>query len=193
MADLRTQVQNTVERMVAAINALAKRQRYKSVVLKPGKPASDSEIEKYEKYLGLKLPPSYREFLKLHDGYECLAFPGHMLSIKDVMPGGQWHDDIKEWKGLYADYGRGEVVSGIVFANLDAPNDYAYFNTEKRGAKKELPVVRFTLNEADEFPNLLAYFENIIDFCSTEFPTREEMIAARKAGIPLKKKGQSNG
>jgi hypothetical protein len=193
MAALSNQVKETVERMAEAIKGFAKREGYKDVAPKPRKPAKDSDLEKYEKYLGQKLPPSYREFLKLHDGYDWLAFPGHMLSIKDVMPGGEWHNNIKEWKQMFADYGRGEVVSGIVFAYLEEPNDYCYFDTEKPAKKKELPVVKFTANDPEEFPNLLAYFENIIEFCSTDFPTKAEMDAAMKEGKPLMKKGRKNG
>src|ERR1035441_2526235 len=92
-------------KLIKVIQETVRRTKSTNIVLKPYPPASQQMIEKYERYLELKLPPSYRFFLELHNGYECLAFPGHMLSIESLMPGQQWHKKVIEWKQINADTG----------------------------------------------------------------------------------------
>jgi hypothetical protein len=41
-----------------------------------------------------------------------------MLSIEDVMPGGEWYDRIVSWKKTSAKYGSTEVIDAIPIANM---------------------------------------------------------------------------
>src|SRR5262245_4865178 len=93
-----SQVADVVSRLAKAVTDFAKQEGDLDYLPVPHPPASAKLIADYEKYLGVKLPASYRAFLELHNGYDWLAYPGHMLSIEDVMPGGKYYDDILEWK-----------------------------------------------------------------------------------------------
>jgi hypothetical protein len=75
-----------IDELDAKLRELATYPAYDRIVPRPGPPASEEQIALYEKHLGRPLPPSYRAFLSLHDGYQALAYPGDMLSIEDVMP-----------------------------------------------------------------------------------------------------------
>lgn len=48
-----------------------------------GKPCSDRQLATLEKRLGKPLPPSYREFLKLHNGWGELSGDAKLLSVED--------------------------------------------------------------------------------------------------------------
>tara|TARA_B110001454_G_scaffold64823_1_gene62987 strand:+ start:36429 stop:36920 length:492 start_codon:yes stop_codon:yes gene_type:complete len=49
---------------------------------KPGPAASESEIETFEKEAGFKLPPSFREFISLHNGWQKCAGELLILPLK---------------------------------------------------------------------------------------------------------------
>jgi len=185
MPDLRTRLKESIARLVAALIKDHEREGLTKLP-KPRPPASDKDIEKYENHLQLKLPPSYREFLKLHNGYEGLAWPGDMLSIQDVMPGGQWYDAIQHWKQTCARYGGGEVLSGIVVAQQGEPNDYVYLDPQRPSRGKELTVVKFSPSYSGEYADLVEYFEYLISVLDIELPPPDENKTKRTRG---KKKG----
>jgi cell wall assembly regulator SMI1 len=133
-------IREAVAAVVPDISRLSAYDRYRDAIPKARPAASERQIAKYEQYLGLHLPPSYRAFLRLHNGYEWLAFPGHMLSIEDVMPEGEYFDDIKEWKTVMAEAGLADALDGIVVAYLDQPNNWAYLDPNRPGADGELDL-----------------------------------------------------
>ncbi len=67
-----------------------------------GKPATDEEIASLEKRLGMPLPESYREFLKLHNGWSDFDAGGKLLSTHDH--NSKWvKDKIEFWSDLWPD------------------------------------------------------------------------------------------
>lgn len=163
MAAMQQQLQAKINDLVAAINACVVRDGYADVALQPYPPATQQEVADYEAYLGLSLPHTYREFLLLHNGYDWLAYPGHMLSIPAVMPEGQWYDEIVEWKQTSAEYGSGEVVDGIVIANLGDANNWAYLNPDKPSGEDEMTIVIDLNSTVTELANLLELFDWCIE------------------------------
>jgi cell wall assembly regulator SMI1 len=159
MATMRDQLQLKIADLVAAINACVAREGYKDVALRPHPPASMQEIDDYEAYLGVKLPHSYREFLLLYNGYDWLAYPGHMLSIESVMPEGHWYDEIVEWKRISAEYGSGEVIDVIVIANMGQANSWAYLLPDEPSGDDELTIVVDLNGDFSKFANLLEVFD----------------------------------
>jgi len=146
----------------------------------PGAPASEQQIEEYEEFLGRRLPDSYREFLSLHDGFEWLAYPGHMLSIQDLMPGSPTYDRIIRWKKMTAEYGGAEVLDGIVIAPLGEPNDWVYLDPNQPTGPRELTVVAHYPNDSHTFEDLVAFFENRIEYCAVAADLEREL----KSGKP---------
>jgi hypothetical protein len=165
MASIEATLKDVIARLDREIRDLAERKGKKHVRPKPFPPATEEEIARYEEYLGLKLPPSYRAFLKLHNGYDYLAYPGHMLSIQAVMPRGKWHKKIKDWKTTTAKYGSGEVLDGIVIANLDGPNNWTFLDPNKPTEGGEFAVVRWLSGDSDDYLDLVAFLENRIGLC----------------------------
>lgn len=140
MSSWHEQIRDAVAEVVPELVRLSAYERYRDVIPKARPPATERQIAKYEQYLGLRLPPSYRAFLELHNGYEWLAFPGHMLAIEEVMPEGDYYDDIKEWKTVMAEAGLGDALDGVVVAYLDQPNNWAYLDPNRPGVNGEFDL-----------------------------------------------------
>lgn len=160
MADKKSEIAEVICRLVPAVERLSRFDDYDDVIPRARPPAAAAAIEAYEKYLGLRLPPYYRAFLELYDGYEALAFPGRdLLSIESVMPGGAHYDDIAEWKKLSTEVGAGEVLDAIVIANSDQPNNWDYLDPNRLSDGGELVVVRWTPSRSLRFANFRDYLE----------------------------------
>jgi cell wall assembly regulator SMI1 len=165
MPTIKEKVKETIARLEREVKDLAKREGETQVKLKPYPPATSEEIKLYEDYLELKLPESYRAFLELHNGYDWLVFPGHMLSIQSVMPGGKWFKKIQNWKKLSADYGTGEVLDGIIIANMGQPNDWAYIDPNQPTKTGEMAVIESQGSDDSRYSNLIKFFQSEIIFC----------------------------
>jgi hypothetical protein len=182
MPSIQQQMQDVISRLVPEIIAHAQRHGETDVRPVPSPPATRTEIAAYEKYLELELPPSYRAFLELHNGYIWLAYPGGVLSTHDVMPGGDWYDRIQKWKKMSARYGMGEVLDAIVFANLDSSLNWGYMDPNRPTAKGELTTCRWLNGDRDDYPDLVEFFESRIRFC------RIDLKPSRKAKAPRSSK-----
>ncbi len=137
----------------------ALREREEGVPPKAHRPASPALIRRFEKHLGRRLPPSYRAFLELHDGYERLAWPGSLWPISALLPGGSKHAELKRWQRQQrAD---GELDHEVIpIASVDdATNWVLYLDPEKPSAGDELAVVEWTPSQSYEFASLRSYFE----------------------------------
>jgi len=164
MADIRADLRKTIAELEGKLRELATYPEYNRLSLVALPPASEDEIVRYETYLGRPLPPSYRAFLSLHNGYRGLAYPGDMLSIDDVMPGGTWYDRISKWKKTSAKYGSTEVIDAVVIANLGQPNNWAYLDPKRVSAKtKEMKVVEWEPEDSDEYQNVLKFLEECLE------------------------------
>jgi cell wall assembly regulator SMI1 len=158
-------IRSLVTELDKEVTLLAERHGKQDVRPKPHPPATVESIQRYEGHLQLTIPASFRDFLELHDGYDWLAFPGHMLAIASVMPGGDMYDEILEWKRTTAEYGSAEVLDGVVIASLGGPNNWVYFDPNKPLPDNEFTVVRWLNGDFDEYPNLAEFFRARIRFC----------------------------
>jgi hypothetical protein len=166
MATTREQVQGVVNRLHEKLVQYAQSAELQRRCMPiPHPPASSSEIARFEQYIGESLPNSYRLFLEIYNGYEWLAFSGPMLPIQAIMPGGTFYDDIKQWKLDTAENGLGEVLDGIVIANLGSVNNWVYLDPNKPGADNELTVVLWDPEYTTEYKDLVEFFEGRIAVC----------------------------
>jgi hypothetical protein len=96
----------------------------------------------------------------MYNGYQWLAFPGHMLSIEDVIPGGEYWEDIKEWKLGMAEAGVTDALDGIVIAYLDQPNNWAYLDPDHPEAGELAIALRVPGVEPDLYPDVAAFLHS---------------------------------
>jgi SMI1/KNR4 family protein SUKH-1 len=165
MPAIKVEVGQAIARLANEVDLLSKRIDDKRVKLKAYPPATAQEIKRYEDYLEMSLPDSYRTFLEIHNGYDWLVYPGHMLSISAVMPGGSWCKKIRDWKKMSADYGSGEVLDGIVIANLGQPNNWAFLDPNTHTGKGEFAIVRWLSGDSSVYQRLVDFLSARARFC----------------------------
>lgn len=166
MNETKERVKGVVQRLVENIARLREvKKAYRNLRPAASSPASEEEIRRYEKELGVALPKTFRAFLELHNGYSGLTIPGSMLSIQSVRPGGEAYSKIKEWKLETARYGSAQVLDGIVIASMDGPNQWAFLDPNRPTSEGELTVVSWQPDSSQEFPDLIKFFEELIDYC----------------------------
>ena len=173
MATLKEDLREVIDRLLQEIDARVRRTGERYAAPRPLPPATPDEISEYEKYAGVRLPDSYRAFLELHNGYDRLAYPGDMLSTHAIMPGGAWHDEIQEWKKTSTQYGMGEVLDAMPIANLDSALNWAYVDPNTQTTEGECAIVRWLNGDMDDFPDLLAFFEECILQCRMDLSTTD--------------------
>jgi len=162
MTEMASRVKAAVERLRAAnneYNLLVFDEPHPQVL---GPPSTPAQLAAVEKALGIPLPPSYREFLKLHDGWKDFSGGAMILSsdaFKQPWVGkrlGQLRDHFREF---FDEKTFDSAV--IVMMGLD-DQDLAYFDTTKKRPDGELEVVDFSTvdGEVDRFADFAAYLED---------------------------------
>ncbi len=155
-----------IEELVQEIKARAAR-KGQTIDPKPHMPAGEEQLKAYEKYLGINLPPLYREFLELHNGYTQLLYTDDMFSIEDVMPGGSWHDRIQAWKKDIKKQDIADLSDVIVLANLGEPNNWVYIDPHRIGADGEMEVCRILTTDQDFYKDLIEFLRSRVKYMKT--------------------------
>lgn len=125
-----------------------------------GRPAApEKRIRRFEKHLGLTLPPSYRAFLAVHDGYDRLAWPGHLRPIASLLPGGRWFKEHRRWQRELR--GEGELDHEVIpIGSIDeATNWMLYLDPGRATADGELAVVEWTPAQSYVYESFQRYLE----------------------------------
>ncbi len=165
---LQRRMRDVVDRLAAAQREQALRKGWRPPALRPHAPAKPEDLGRLEAHWELPLPPSYRAFLELHDGYEGLALGGDLFAVADVLPGGRWDEPVRKWKRLSADYGDGSVLDGYFIANSEQPNVWTFLDPNRPVQKGELTVVWSLGSGSLGFSELSLWFEQLIALCKIE-------------------------
>jgi hypothetical protein len=78
-----------------------------------GPPASDDQLAELEALLEKPLPPSYRTFLKLYDGWRMAAGDIDLLSVGEMLRGPR-AEKIRKWQADAAKAGNHVAAEGLV-------------------------------------------------------------------------------
>ena len=109
------------------------------MVLAP--PATEAQIAKCEKELGMRFPPSYRAFLLLHDGATGVLEFDRLFGTKDF--GSEWFEEQKDY-WLDADWDEDIFASSVPFLMAEAGGkveNFFAFAPPKPGRDVELEVI----------------------------------------------------
>lgn len=109
--------------------------------MKLAPPATEAQIAKCEKELGMKLPPSYRAFLLLHDGATGVLEYDRLFGTKDF--GSDWFEEQKEY-WLDVDWDEEIFESSVPFLMAEAGSgveNFFAFAPPKPGKDVELEVI----------------------------------------------------
>lgn len=78
-----------------------------------GPPAGEAEIRELEERIGHSLPPSYRAFLLMHNGWQMVSATTDLLSVGDMLRG-PIHDRVMRWQQRAAQSGNALAGKGLV-------------------------------------------------------------------------------
>jgi len=157
------------ERIVAAIDRLRNANNAYSLlefdedsqqILNP--PATAAQIADVERRLGATLPPSYRAFLGLHNGWT--DFTGGAMILPSEEFDKPWVDQrTKRIHEHIREFEQPGLLKNAFFIMLgeDEP-DFVYFDKSKRSPEGEMEVVHWDMvqGELDRYPDFAAFLED---------------------------------
>ena len=137
---------------VAAKNRAQVQERYP--------PCPEAELRLYEQGLGRALPPSYRDFLRLCNGWRdfsrgiCLLGTRYRQE-KDLLAA------IEEFQALEALEGRFGAATGIFVAASPDGRYFLYYDIHTRHSNGEMELVEYVYphGEVECYPDFVAYLE----------------------------------
>lgn len=146
-----------------------------------GEPASPSQIAKLERRLGKPLPPSYRAFLELHNGWEHFDGGLNLLSVEDQ--DSEW---VQEWLKMLA----------MAFKAVDEENP---FETRAipvmlgEGDHSSLALDPHTVRPNGEmdfvkydFAEVNNRFKDFTSFLRNDLEVERQLLEKEKKGTPAK-------
>lgn len=123
-----------------------------------GFPASADQVDTIERLAGFKLPPDYRIFLELHNGWH--GFSGEY----DILPAEQMTQNeivksIEELKAMQRELG--DPSDGFVIMAAVGGSDLVYFDPASRRSDGTIDVVYWDpcKREGRRHPSFLAFLE----------------------------------
>jgi hypothetical protein len=137
-------------------------------ILGPG--ASDESILRLEASEGIVLPPSYREFLLMHDGWKYYSGDADILSIAQRSDPAT-RRRLAEVSSWIASTGAANSKKLVIIAGLDSTY-IVYLDFATRRGDGEVDVVEFGLEEGE-----LDRHETFLVFLEDQSRVLEEMIA----------------
>ncbi len=161
--ELKPEISRLIDRLADGMRRFATIAELPEELPRPRPPASPADLARYEGYLELSLPSSYRAFLELHDGYDFLVPTGPMLWTTAAQPGGEFFERIRDWKTTTAEYGSGEVLDGIVIAYHGQPNSWTYLDPNQPRDDGELAIVKFSPEMSVDFPDIMSFLAHCIE------------------------------
>ncbi len=139
----------------------------------PPAPASEDAIVRLENILGRHLPPSYRSFLLMQDGFPELDGETNLLSVNEMILMAQGYST--ELLNKIAQVSGDDAIRGyIVFGASDQSTSAFLFNPTEKNKGGEWSVVEY-----DEVEGLDSTYESFLFFLKES--TKEAQEAEQEA------------
>lgn len=133
-----------------------------------GPPATEAEINDFERQTGKALPPSYKQFLRLHNGWSHWEGDIRMLSLKDMLAGpyATW---VRTWQKEAILGGDDVIENGLVIAcelnaasglvldlsAMDTRGEYEIVSWENGPVTRYHDMFELLEDDAEEWESLL--------------------------------------
>lgn len=144
-----------------------------------GKPCTARQLTALEKRLGKPLPPSYRNFLELHNGWGDLSGDAKLLAVEDH--DSEWvKEHLADLAEVYADLGQeNPFAKGALPVFLGEQSDQAlYIDPDTARPDGEMDFVALDIvTEEARFPDFTSFLANKRDLL-------RRLIDEEKNGIP---------
>lgn len=145
-----------------------------------GSPCSPQQIAKLEKRFGRPLPPSYRAFLELHNGWGEVSGDAKFLAVEDH--GKEWvseHlDDLSE---IFDEMDQDNPFSGgalVVFLGEES-DQLLYIDPHTQRPDGEMDFVALDITtEEQRFPDFAAFLQHKIDLLHAMIDDEKNGVSA---------------
>jgi len=129
----------------------------------PG-PASPDAIARAERALAVRLPPSYRHFLSLHDGLEDYDLGSDLLGAEALARFNQG-SAVGVLEGILDEIERDSAKGLIVFCTAKSDNSMVLFDSNKADKFGEWTVIEYDVEEGmlDEYDDFLEFLKDSAD------------------------------
>lgn len=127
-----------------------------------GPPASEESIQALEVRLNVSLPPSYRIFLKLHDGWRMAGAAIDLLSLEDMLAGPR-AERIRRWQKTEGEAGDHMAANGLVIAEGAIGPTKLILDTSTVDASGEWLLVRNHKGPEETYESFLAWLEDSVE------------------------------
>lgn len=157
-----------IERIQNAVNEGRKiRSAYYAMIDLPdeqqlGPPASETDLVGLETWLGKPLPPSYRAFLSLHNGWRQVDGAMDLLSTEEIIKGPR-HKIIQAWQAQLKKIGDFVAANSIVIGLSEVTATKLLLDPNRTNPQGEWTVVQHHNYEENNYPSFLVWLESSID------------------------------
>jgi hypothetical protein len=141
-----------------------------------GTPASPAQMALIQQTAGFELPPDYRAFLELHNGWQGFSGENALLSAEQMMSG-PMRSSIAETKDIQRETDDSAINGFVINASISG-SDIAYIDPSTRKPDGIADVVRWDprMREYKRFPSFTAYLAGQVDLL-------ERLIAKERAKL----------
>ena len=123
-----------------------------------GPPVEPSKLLQLEERTGLVLPPSYRTFLSLHDGWRMVDGATDLLSVQEMLEGPRQRK-IKKWQEQARRTGDSVAANSLVIGSSDITPTRLLLDPESMDSEGEWRVVQHHKAEEYDYPSFLDWLE----------------------------------
>jgi SMI1 / KNR4 family (SUKH-1) len=136
---------------------------YANIVLEDeqelGGPAPEAQLVNIENRVGRRLPPSYRTFLSLYNGWRMISGAIDLLSIEEML-GGPRAEQVHKWQqeAVRNDY-EAITVRSLVIGLGEITATRILLDPETIGPDGEWALVLYDRGEAEEYSSFIEWLE----------------------------------
>jgi hypothetical protein len=159
--NIKDRIRRAVEKGISA-----RKKYYDSIGLpdeqKLGPPSSREEISALEAAIGKPLPPSYRHFLEMFNGWRMIDGGLDLLSVKDLLDGPR-KQKISEWQKKMESYGDEVAARSLVIGVSSVTATKYLLDPEVIDPQGEWRFVQHHNGEEAEVASFLEWLEESVD------------------------------
>ena len=126
-----------------------------------GSPAGPELIQRLEAQVGHSLPPSYKAFLRLHNGWRMVDAETDLLSVEEML-GGTRAAKIKDWQLEAGKWGDQVAANGLVIGHSDISQSRILLDPSTTSADGEWRLLERYKDEEVEYGSFLDWLEQSV-------------------------------
>ncbi|WP_287140371.1 SMI1/KNR4 family protein [Mesorhizobium sp.] len=172
--DIRTQLQTLISKLHDVREEFYQVAFGRSADQVLGPPASELQLQNFERSLGYSLPPSYRQMLLLHDGWTALEDEADLLSLAQRREK-EIRDRIESFKKMMREGEDPYNPDNLLVVGGADTTFVVYLDIDTRRPDGEMDLVEYTYEEGE-----LARHKDMVAYLKSNYNEVREWIKDEK-------------